>query len=384
MNKIKSFFAKEYLSHNIRWQKNRNYKDKSVFYFQYEVRDFLQFLENRLDYLLNSIFLDFGLEVKIDKNKSGNSFIYFYNCKNPNDEYMLFSDRVVSHSPSLDENVLNKINSKKSQLESLFNYYKDIVEKCKTKEIPLVKNIFWCYDFFGGTYFLLKNRKGRNKIKFYRSTDIDNFFDKDDNEERIFADGTFYEMIDKFSRIPNNHYEEYQALKSTLTNGENLLCDKVHSEVKKMEEIQGVEKQIQQKLLEMIALQEQLGDLTNIVKRVSIPEKNLFEKIDGVTCIKECFQPYLRYIDLSQTFFDNVYIAGLDFSHTNAKINPQTVYNKDLSNCRFVTASPSDNIFSAFSDFRGCNLAGTFIDDAPVTLGISDNSNCTVIKKYNN
>lgn len=46
--------------------------------------------------------------------------------------------------------------------------------------------------------------------------------------------------------------------------------------------------------------------------------------------IKDEYKRLLKYYDLSKFNFDNVDISGCDFTDTNAKIDPQTVHNKDL------------------------------------------------------
>ena len=52
--------------------------------------------------------------------------------------------------------------------------------------------------------------------------------------------------------------------------------------------------------------------------------------------------------------FTNVDIRGVDFRNTNANIDPQTVYNKDISGCNF------DGIDLGIStDFTGINMQNT-------------------------
>ena len=52
---------------------------------------------------------------------------------------------------------------------------------------------------------------------------------------------------------------------------------------------------------------------------------------------------------------DRLKVSGIDFSNTNINIDPQLVYNRDLSNSIF-----DDNNFT-FKSFKGCNLSGTDI-----------------------
>ena len=63
---------------------------------------------------------------------------------------------------------------------------------------------------------------------------------------------------------------------------------------------------------------------------------------------------------------DNLKVSGIDFSETNINIDPQRVYNKDLSGCRFG----DDNI--VFKSFEGCNLSGCDISDERESMGIEN------------
>lgn len=67
----------------------------------------------------------------------------------------------------------------------------------------------------------------------------------------------------------------------------------------------------------------------------------------------------LRMLDLSDVDLTNVDIRGMDFSGTNIHINPQIIYNKDMS---YVNAT--DVKFSPFFDsFEGVILDGAIIND---------------------
>ena len=65
----------------------------------------------------------------------------------------------------------------------------------------------------------------------------------------------------------------------------------------------------------------------------------------------------LKYIDLSVVSFKNVKVSGVDFSRTNAYINPQEVYPKgspDLSNCNFEGI-----YFPGSTNFCDVNVCGS-------------------------
>lgn len=81
----------------------------------------------------------------------------------------------------------------------------------------------------------------------------------------------------------------------------------------------------------------------------------------------------LRMLDLSMLSLDNVDIRGIDFSYTNIHIDPQTIFNKDMS---YVNASGVK--FSPWSDiFDDVILNGTIIDD------IEANVDLNKVKSYN-
>lgn len=93
---------------------------------------------------------------------------------------------------------------------------------------------------------------------------------------------------------------------------------------------------------------------TSNQSKFKIPSSLLFLVMDdGHKVIKNEFKDRLKYIDLSNINFSNVDIRGIDFTGCNIiYLDPQTVYNKDLSNTTFGGEySP----FGLTSDFNGVN-----------------------------
>lgn len=81
----------------------------------------------------------------------------------------------------------------------------------------------------------------------------------------------------------------------------------------------------------------------------------------------------LRMLDLSNLDLTSVDIRGIDFSGTNIHINPQTIFNKDMTE---VNASGVK--FSPFSDsFVGVILDGAIITDYEASIHLSE------VKSYN-
>lgn len=75
----------------------------------------------------------------------------------------------------------------------------------------------------------------------------------------------------------------------------------------------------------------------------------------------------LKMLDLSKLDLTNVDIRGMDFSGTNIHIDPQLIYNKDMS---YVNAT--DVKFSPFFDsFQDIILDGTIINDYEANIDLS-------------
>lgn len=81
----------------------------------------------------------------------------------------------------------------------------------------------------------------------------------------------------------------------------------------------------------------------------------------------------LRMLDLSQLDLDNVDIRSMDFSGTNIHINPQTIYNKDMTGVNATGVH-----FSPFEDcFDDVILDGTIINDYEAMIDFNK------LKSYN-
>lgn len=81
----------------------------------------------------------------------------------------------------------------------------------------------------------------------------------------------------------------------------------------------------------------------------------------------------LRMLDLSKVDLTNVDIRGIDFSGTNIHIDPQTIYQKDMTNVNCYGVK-----FSPFSDsFQDVILDGTIINDREANIDLSK------VKSYN-
>ena len=70
----------------------------------------------------------------------------------------------------------------------------------------------------------------------------------------------------------------------------------------------------------------------------------------------------LVYLNLSNISFDNVKVSGINLSYINGVINPQTVYNKDMSN----------GCYDGVNDFTGVNTDNSTFKDCDVPFGEFD------------
>lgn len=88
----------------------------------------------------------------------------------------------------------------------------------------------------------------------------------------------------------------------------------------------------------------------------------------------------LRMLDLSQLDLTNVNITYMDFSGTNVRINPQTIYNKDMTGVNALGVH-----FSPFNDsFDNVILDGALINDYEAMIDfdkLKSYSDSTIIKK---
>ena len=97
--------------------------------------------------------------------------------------------------------------------------------------------------------------------------------------------------------------------------------------------------------------------------RVTIPDNELFMTVDDHREINPEYLPYIDYIDFSLSDTANLKVSGIDWSRTNIRIDPQTVYGKNLSGARF-----SDDA-TTFGNFEGCDLTGCDIQEELESYG---------------
>ena len=112
---------------------------------------------------------------------------------------------------------------------------------------------------------------------------------------------------------------------------------------------------------------EKLEELHVQFDRIPVPGDLFDWKTDHYE-IKEDYVNYLRAFDLSQTDFNNVKVSGgINFKGSNARIDPQQVYNKNMSGSDYTGL-----YFSPFADFTMANICGSkfSFDDDDSTIDV--------------
>ena len=170
-----------------------------------------------------------------------------------------------------------------------------------------------------------------------------------------------YEHRSLFSKIK----DDLKDILSNRNKKDNIISDTIISEVVNSENKNLID-DLEIKISDMLFRLSSLKEKEDNYERINISSDLLFVKVDDHLEIKKDFIPYLKYIDLSLISFDNVYVSGIDFTDSNVSmINPQNVYNKDLSHCTFDDCDKKDNSipFNFYTDFNGVDLRGTVIND---------------------
>ena len=107
-----------------------------------------------------------------------------------------------------------------------------------------------------------------------------------------------------------------------------------------------------------------------------VPNEVLYIQVGEHYEIRPDLIPYLKFINLHESYVDNLIMSGVNWSETNIRFDPQTVYNKDLSN----TIIGNHNV-RAGVDFSGANLQNSDISDVemPTNLDFAITNESTVL-----
>lgn len=300
----------------------------------------------------------------VDKKKIKKSSCAVLNCNEANTLKQVLNENEVEYgeypqdNAPIAENVLLEVLYKYGQLEKTNKQYKvnglldsTIYDEYKVndrkfirvgfKDYVEVKPILWHLD---------DNLLVSNQAIFSGNVDkeiLDKFFNESILQPK--------QKSDKFSDNGLNHDDKIQAKK--------MIDEETQKKLKELED------QMINMLAQIKETSEAYEQLSNkkMGQRVAIDKDLLLVKVDDHIEFNEKYIPYLKYIDLSIVPSDNLKASGINFIGTNIVINPQAVYNRDLSNSSFG----NNNII--FGLFDGCNLSGTNLEDEKESL-VFDNA----------
>ena len=129
------------------------------------------------------------------------------------------------------------------------------------------------------------------------------------------------------------------------------------------------DKKRQEIISQLEKLKSALNELDDTAGELSkIDVDLLLKRVDDHLEINPDFIGQLKYLDLSYVDFSNVKVDGLDFSGSNASIDPQTVYNKNMSNGKYdglsFIAKSFNGVNIRASSFENCNMDFVSMDGA--------------------
>lgn len=179
--------------------------------------------------------------------------------------------------------------------------------------------------------------------------------------------------------LPN--YKEINEYKSMINNREEAdkLSEKIIQE-KTLSELvlKDKEKLVANALKQLLEETKNLNRFKNTKKdRDDITAEMLFEKVADHLEVKNEFKNILSFLDLSLIDFSNVKIADLDFSYSNANINPQTVYQKDMSHGNY------SGLNFDFKSFNGVNISDSIFDSYYINIDGAVKNEKTIINHSN-
>lgn len=124
---------------------------------------------------------------------------------------------------------------------------------------------------------------------------------------------------------------------------------------KKVEEVEELKEELIKKTEEINSHIDSYEFDDNKEGKAVVPFDVLFKEVDGHYEFHSKFliNNRVRNIKLSGIDFTNVKVSGIDLSLTDCVINPQTVYNKDLSNGNYI------GVYFDFHSFEGVNITGS-------------------------
>lgn len=325
---IKNDFLKAIEGHPTGWS------NRSLYYFEGDVYTFNRMIDENFAHCLSNLFNHKVVVIPSSSDESRLVFSIpdFYDIK-----YELSNGKISLHEDICESNKRYDFTRYSESLKLISEAYDKMMSMYKLVEIPLTDRVSFCYSFYAGKYFLLKDKKNLNKgVNIHLTSSQEN----QDTDQDCYYPWLTFEVLIKRIRISPDYSVDLKSIEEKIN---DIFMDlrKDLGLVKAKQDHENVSK---------VAIEEP--------ERFIIREDNLFEVINGIKFVREEWKRQLRYLDLKDISFKGVYVAGLDFRGSNAVINPDEVYDRNLSNCRFDSMSCSTDF-----TFDGCNVHGMMIGE---------------------
>lgn len=312
---VKNDFFKAMEGYSTYW------RDLSLHYFESDVCQFNKRIEDELAFCLSTIV---RRKITIIPRLCDQERIVFKLDYPYTDLFELKDGRIKSIGETDNLSFIRKVADLGEALRTFSDAYLELMNKYKTGFIPITGRVNFCYNFYDGYYFTLKDKNDLNKemkICVTHSSDAHK-----DTDEYCYLDRKDLEVFEERIKIDPDYKSDLNGLNYFFSER----VDKLKRDIG-LVKIRDVGR-IKEKIHTCIKVEVQEKD---DIDRFIIREDNLFTFIEGVKCVRDEWKRYLRYIDLAGISFNDVYIAGLDFTGSNAIINPKLVYNRDIRNCVF-------------------------------------------------
>ena len=305
----------------------------------------------------------FDLKLEIIKNPHCPQTIIINELKTNNiEEY-----RAIASNINIPQGVLDKLSMIEDE-ELLFN----IASNKRNKNIVLLSNSMSS-----------RVRKGVLENESVTIDIIQSMINDIDEDISICALFKYYNYVkNSLETLEDDNLEnERREERKEENNNYDLELERINDVNDKLREEQNKETMIMIKDLQQVISHVKNPDENFTIRRlhhtIPINEDFLFDvNPDGSKAIKKEFISILKYFDLSNISCNNMIATDIDFRFTNLDIDPQKVFNKDLSYSRF-----GDNNIHKFRSFEGVSMTGSDFSETRLSVGTSEKEKLEKLKE---
>ena len=257
-----------------------------------------------------------------------------------------------------------------------FYFYKSDVEKFRLPDD--IKNVSISLEDEAEVPFLITDTQSYYNLNgqlFVLNNDLLGVDSEKNPEEEIVL------MIKKATKTNVTPFSDFSGFESDEKEEELPLLEQIKQKTDDELKLSLAEKLAElERLLGEIRIYRETLASRNIKspKRTTVSDDQLFIQVGDHLEILPWYleNELLPVINLSSNSFDNVKVSGIDFTGTNANLDPQTVYNKDMSHGIYdglnFTMKSFDGVNTDDASFEGCVM--DFAKNTPQTRKKSDNS----------